>query len=201
MYLKKMELCVLIALCLSIALSCFDFSVKCSDIRERVFRLHILANSDSKSDQELKLKVRDRLLLEGLDIFGESENLQETISLANENLNRFCAVATDELQKNGCYYKVSAEVSPCYFNTRTYDSTPCSATLPAGVYTALQIKIGRAEGKNWWCVMYPSLCVSSSTQKVDDVLPKDETKIVENKDKYIVKFKVVEWFEAIKSLF
>ena len=201
MYLKKMELCVLIALCLSIALSCFDFSVKCSDIRERVFRLHILANSDSKSDQELKLKVRDRLLLEGLEIFGESENLQETISLANENLNRFCAVATDELQKNGCDYKVSAEVSPCYFNTRTYDSAPCSATLPAGIYTALQIKIGRAKGKNWWCVMYPSLCISSSAQKVEDVLPNDETKIVENKDKYIVKFKVVEWFEAIKSLF
>lgn len=201
MYLKKTELCVLIALCLSIALSCFDFSVKCSDIRERVFRLHILANSDSKSDQKLKLKVRDRLLIEGLDIFGESKNLQETIKLANENLNRFCAVATDELQKNGCDYKVFAEVSPCYFNTRTYENDLQSATLPAGVYTALQIKIGRAKGKNWWCVMYPSLCISSSAQKVEDVLPNDETKIVENKDKYIVKFKVVEWFEKLKSLF
>ncbi len=197
MYLKKLELSVLIALCFTITLSCFDFSVKCSDIRERVFRLHILANSDSEYDQQLKLKVRDRLLLEGLDLFGNSENLNQTLAIANENLMEFCAVATDELQKNGCNYKVKAAVTPCYFNTRTYENT----TLPAGVYTALQIKIGKAEGKNWWCVMYPSLCVVSSSQTVDEVLPDDETEIVENKDKYIVKFKVVEWLEEIKSWF
>lgn len=197
MYLKKLELSVLIALCLTIALSCFDFSVKCSDIRERVFRLHILANSDSDYDQQLKLKVRDRLLVEGLSLFGESENLNETIEIAEENIDEFCAISTDELIKNGCNYQVKAAVTPCYFNTRTYENT----TLPAGIYTALQIEIGKAEGKNWWCVMYPSLCVPASSQKIDDVLPEDETEIVENKNKYIMKFKVVEWFEEIKSWF
>lgn len=197
MHIKKIELSILIALCLTIALSCFDFSYKCSDIRERVFRLHILANSDSDYDQQLKLKVRDRLLKEGFDLFSESDNLNETIDIANNNLKQFCLVATDELRKNGCDYGVSATVTPCYFNTRTYDST----TLPAGTYTALQIKIGCAAGKNWWCVMYPSLCVTASSQTIDDVLPEDETEMVENREKYIVKFKVVEWFEAVKSWF
>ena len=201
MYYKKLEICVLFALCLSIILSCFDFSVKCSDIRERVFRLHILANSDSEYDQSLKLKVRDRLLLEGLEVFGESESLDETVRIANENLDEFCAVAVDELQKNGCNLKVTASVSPCYFNTRTYSCKNGEATLPAGTYTALQIRIGKSAGKNWWCVMYPSLCIASSAQRVEDVLPKDEAEIVENNDKFSVKFKILEWFEQIKSLF
>lgn len=197
MYLKKLELSILIALILTIALSCFDFSYNCSSIREKVFRLHILANSDSERDQNLKIKVRDRLLKEGLDLFCESENLEETVVIANENIDYFCAVATDELRKNSCNYSVRADVVPCYFDTRTYFDT----TLPAGNYTALQIKIGKAKGQNWWCVMYPSLCVPSSSQKIDDVLDENETKIVENKDKYIAKFKVVEWFQKIKSWF
>lgn len=197
MRLKKLELSVLLALCITIALSCADFSYRCSDIRERVFRLHILANSDSKADQHLKILVRDRLLDEGLQVFSESDNIDETIIIAKQNIDIFSQVATDELQKNNCNYKVSAEVSPCYFNTRTYGDT----TLPAGEYTALQIKIGKGEGKNWWCVMYPSLCIASSGQKIDDVLPEDETQIVKHKNKYVVKFKVVEWYESLKGLF
>lgn len=197
MCLKRLELSILIALCVTIAISSFDFSVRCSDIRSRVFRLHILANSDSDYDQQLKLKVRNRLLEEGLEVFADSKNLSQTIDKANKNLEKFCSVAEDELKNNGCNYKVSAIVSPCWFDTRTYGNV----TLPAGVYTALEIKIGRAEGKNWWCVMYPSLCVPASSQKVEDVLPEDETEIVENKPKYVVKFKITEWFETIKSWF
>lgn len=197
MYLKRIEFSILIALVFTISLSCFDFSYQCNDIRNRVFRLHILANSDSEYDQNLKLKVRDRLLLEGLSVFSVSKNLDEAIVSANRNIEDFCEAAKDELRKNGCNYDVTASVADSFFDTRTYEET----TLPAGEYTALQIKIGKAEGKNWWCVMYPSLCVPASTQKIDDVLPNDETEIVENKDKYIVKFKVVEWYETVKSWF
>ena len=195
MYFKKIEFSVLIGLCITLALSCFDFSYKCENIRQSVFRLHILANSNSEYDQKLKIKVRDRLLYEGLEVFANSEDLEETILLAEENLDKFISCANDELIKNGCNKSVLAEVSPCYFNTRTYGET----TLPAGVYDALQIKIGEGKGRNWWCVMYPSLCVSSCTKEMSDVLPKEETKIVENKEKYIFKFKIVEFFESIKE--
>ena len=79
MYYKKIELSILLALVFTIALSCFDFSYKCENIRQSVFRLHILANSNSEYDQKLKIKVRDRLLNEGLEVFANSEDLEETI--------------------------------------------------------------------------------------------------------------------------
>ncbi len=196
MQFKVIEKSILIALCLTILVSCFDFSFRCSNIRNRVFRLHILANSDSTTDQNLKLKVRDKIILEGAQLFVESQSLSQTQKIAKQNINRFCEIAEQELIKNGCNMKVCATVKPCYFNTRTYDNV----TLPAGVYDALQIKIGEAKGKNWWCVVYPSLCVPASTQKIDDVLEDDQQNIVENKDKYIIKFKLVEWFESIKQV-
>lgn len=197
MNLKKSELSILIALVLTIALSCFDFNYSCNSIRNSVFRIHILANSDSEYDQSLKLKVRDRLLSDGLEVFKDSESLSETLVLARENINRFRKSAENELQKNGCNYSVKASVEKCRFNMRTYEN----CTLPAGEYYALQIKIGKAKGKNWWCVMYPSICVSSSSQKIEDVLDESSSEIVENKDKYIVKFKICEWFETVKSWF
>ena len=100
MYFKKIEFSVLIGLCITLALSCFDFSYKCENIRQSVFRLHILANSNSEYDQKLKIKVRDRLLNEGLEVFANSEDLEETILLAEENLDKFISCANDELIKN-----------------------------------------------------------------------------------------------------
>ena len=196
MQFKLIEKSILIALCLTILISCFDFSFRCTNIRNRVFRLHILANSDSIKDQNLKLKVRDKIIIEGARLFNDSKSLSQTQVIAKENISNFCKIAKDELKKNGCNMKVSVIVKPCYFNTRTYDNV----TLPAGVYEALQIKIGQAKGRNWWCVMYPSLCVPTSTQKIDDVLDDDQQNIVENKDKYIVKFKLVELLESIKRM-
>lgn len=197
MNLRKSELSVLIALVLTITLSCLDFNYSCNSIRNSVFRIHILANSDSNYDQSLKLKVRDKLLNDGLEIFKDSKSLDETLDLAKKNTDNFCRSAEAELRKNGCFYPVTAKVKKCRFNMRTYGN----CTLPAGEYYALQIKIGNATGKNWWCVMYPSLCISSSTQKIEDVLDDKSGDIVENKEKYIVKFKICEWFEEVKSWF
>ncbi len=197
MYIKKIELSVLLALIFTITLSCLDFEFTSNNIRKSVFRLHILANSDSEYDQNLKIKVRNRLLKDGFELFENSENLSQTILIANNNLKKFEKSAKDELLKNGCSQNVSAKVEKTDFTVRTYGNT----SLPAGQYYALQIKIGKAKGHNWWCVMYPSLCLPASTQKIDDVLDKNDAEIVKNKDKYIVKFKVCEWFEDIKSLF
>ncbi len=197
MYYKKIELSILLALVFTIALSCFDFSLECNKIRSKVFRLHILANSDSCFDQNLKLKVRDRIILQADELFENTQTIENVEECAKQNLETFCKIAQDELNKNGCDYKVTAKVTPCYFNTRTYENV----TLPAGVYNALQIKIGKAKGKNWWCVIYPSLCLPASNSKIDDALENKQVNVVENKQKYIVKFKVVEWFESFKNLF
>ena len=192
MKLKLFEKSVLIALIIAIFLGCIDFSNKCENIRNSVFRLHILANSDSEYDQQLKLKVRDKLLQKGLMVFEDSKSLEQTISIANENVDSFLSVAKQVLRENACDYDVSAKVTDAYFDTRTYQNT----TLPAGEYKALQIKIGTAKGKNWWCVMYPSICISAAT--TDEVLESQENDIVSNKPKYQIRFKIVEWFEALK---
>ncbi len=192
MKLKLFEKSVLIALIIAISLGCLDFSYRCENIRNSVFRLHILANSDSEYDQQLKLKVRDKLLQKGLLVFGNSKSLEQTISIANKNVDLFLKEAKQVLRENGCNYNVSATVTDAYFDTRTYENT----TLPAGTYKALQIKIGRAKGKNWWCVMYPSICISAAS--TDEVLERKENDIVSNRQKYQVRFKIVEWFEALK---
>jgi len=197
MYYKKIELSVLLALIFTITLSCFDFSLECNSIRNKVFRLHILANSDSPCDQELKLKVRDRLIVFADELFASSDCLETVETRAKQNTEKFKEKAEDELKKYGCNLPVSVSVTPCYFNTRTYENV----TLPAGVYQALQVKIGQHKGKNWWCVMYPSLCLPSSTSKIEDTLDDSETRVVENKNKYIVKFKIVELIESVKTLF
>lgn len=192
MKLKLFEKSVLIALIIAISLGCLDFSYRCENIRNSVFRLHILANSDLEYDQQLKLKVRDKLLQKGLLVFENSKSLEQTISIANKNVDSFLEVAKQVLRENGCDYDVTATVTDAYFDTRTYENT----TLPAGTYKALQIKIGRAKGKNWWCVMYPSICISAAS--TDEVLESKENDIVSNKQKYQVRFKIVEWFEALK---
>ena len=192
MKLKLFEKSVLIALIIAISLGCLDFSYRCENIRNSVFRLHILANSDSEYDQQLKLKVRDKLLQKGLLVFENSKSLEQTISIANKNVDLFLKEAKLVLRENGCNYDVTATVKDAYFDTRTYQNT----TLPAGTYKALQIKIGRAKGKNWWCVMYPSICISAAS--TDEVLESRENDIVSNKQKYQVRFKIVEWFEALK---
>ncbi len=197
MYYKKLELSILLALVFTITLSCFDFSLECESIRNKVFRLHILANSNSGYDQMLKLKVRDKLIEYADESFKDCTNLESVKQQAVENIDNFQKEAEKELKKNGCNLPVSVSVTPCYFNTRTYEKV----TLPAGVYPALQVKIGEYKGKNWWCVMYPSLCLPSSSSKIDDALDNSETQLVKNKNKYIVKFKIVELFEFLKTKF
>ena len=118
-----------------------------SDISSGLIRLHILANSDGNDDQLLKLKVRDRLLSEADTSSGEL------------NLSHIKEICRDEIIKNGYDYNVSVSYGKFYFPTKTYENI----TLPAGDYEALRVVIGKGEGKNWWCVMYPPLCFSDNT--------------------------------------
>ena len=191
---KKFEIAMILGFVLSIALtSTFSFASDCSAVRGEVLRLHILANSDNESDQELKLLVRDRVLGETGELFSGAESLEKAQTLAKENLQKIEAVAKDEISKNGFDYDVTASLCRMYFETRHYDDY----TLPAGMYDAVRVEIGKAEGKNWWCVMFPPICLGSAVDpdELEKVLSEKGEDVITGTQKYKVKFYIVELFE------
>lgn len=161
------------------------------DIGNKVLRLHILANSDSKEDQELKLKVRDRIL-ENSNLYN-CKNIDDAILNAKNNINFYEEIAKEVLNENGYNYDVKVVVDNEYFDVREYKDF----TLPSGYYNTIKIIIGQGKGHNWWCVMYPSVCISGCIKDFDKVLTKDEKKMITSK-KYIPKFKIIEIINKLK---
>ena len=186
-----------LGLVLAVIFSLVPFKAECENISNELFRLHILANSDSEEDQELKLMVRNKILEYTNTLYENSNSKSDTINITKDNLSNILSVAQDEVYKWGYNYNVTGEITKMYFNTRTYGN----ATIPSGVYDALRIKIGKAEGHNWWCVMYPSFCIGESISLQDTNLTEEEQKLIYDDSEIKVKFKVVEWFEKIKSIF
>ena len=160
--------------------------------------MHILANSDSEYDQQIKLAVRDRLLSECGELFAETESIDIAIAQAKENLPALQAVAEATLADYGCDYAVTVEVAPSDFSTRHYGDV----TLPAGKYEAVRVLIGDAKGQNWWCVCFPNMCIpaASQTDEISGALSESETKIVTQSGDYEIRFKIVEWYEKIKAM-
>lgn len=188
-----------IAFVLTLIYSLIPFQAECADISDEVFRLHILANSDSEQDQSLKLKVRDRVLQYTKSLFENAKSKEEAESVISDNLQSISNVAYSEVLDNGYDYQVKADITNMYFTTRYYENY----TLPSGMYDALRITIGSGNGHNWWCVMYPSICISSveeQDEKAKEVFDATQYDIVKN-EKYQYKFKVVEIFEKFCSCF
>ncbi len=187
------------ALILSMIFQFLVLGQKCNNIRENVFRLHILANSDDDADQALKLKVRDRLLSVSEDLFEDVKSEEEAIKISTENIDFLTSVAKEEIVSMGYNYDVKISVGDADFNTRTYEKY----TLPAGKYKALRVVIGNGKGKNWCCVMFPPMCIPAaqekSTSKISDVVDKEGLDLICNGEKYRVKFKTVEIYEWIKN--
>lgn len=182
------------ALALTILISLCGFSNDCAGIRERVLRLHVLANSDSAADQALKLKVRDTVVETAAGLFDEIDDEGAALERAQAKLPEIEAAAQQRVYDEGYDYPVKAKLCNMYFTTRQYDTV----TLPAGMYDALRVTIGEAEGKNWWCVVFPPMCVSTATEHktLGDVLEPPQQEIVEQPQKYEVRLKVVELFEG-----
>ena len=187
------------ALVICLTLSVCQLHGTCESVREDVVRLHILANSDSAEDQALKLKVRDAILEASADWQEVAATPEEALALAKARLPHIQAVAQEVMAAEGYTYPVRAEVCRMYFTTRQYDTV----TLPAGQYDAVRISIGEAEGQNWWCVMYPPLCVGAATnrKKATALWSDNQKKLVQGDSRYAVKFKVVEWAQKIFSWF
>lgn len=133
-----------------------------TDIANNVFRLHVLANSDSEEDQNLKYKVRNNLLSYMNEICKNCETKQEAISLVEENKGNFKQIALDTIRSEGFSYDVNINIGNFEFPTKDYGDI----SLPAGFYDALRVEIGGAKGQNWWCVMFPPLCFVDVTSGV-----------------------------------
>ena len=144
---KALALILIMILCGAAFARGMQVEAKANAVQEKlsgeVFRFHVLANSDSKEDQELKMKVKEAVV----------DYMCELIRTARE-----------VLQKEGCNDQITAEVVRCEFPDKTYGDI----TFPAGWYDALRIKIGKAQGHNWWCVLYPNLCFMDSVHALDD---------------------------------
>ena len=196
-WITNLHIAVACGLVFAVLLSICGFSAHCERIRQSVFRLHILANSDSQEDQACKLAVRDRLLREGDLIFDGARSESEAAALAAERLPQLQAAAQDEVYRQGYDYPVRVEVARCYFETRVYEET----TLPAGEYEALRVVLGDGAGHNWWCVMFPPMCLPAAqeSEELEQVLSEEEMDIVEGGSKYEIKFKAVELYESISQ--
>ena len=176
------------------------FAFQCNEIRTNTIRLHVIANSDSAADQNIKLKVRDAILAAGSNIFDGTvtpANAQEIITNEKKHLENTANNVLRECNQN---YIATVSLTTEYFDTRIYDN---NLTLPAGKYLALKVVLGEGNGKNWWCVMFPSLCLPA-TEKTNNNLLKNtysdaERYIIENSDKYEIRFKIIEIIETLKN--
>lgn len=192
----KIEASILIAIIICCVFNINSFSQQCDSIRGKMLRMHVIANSDSEEDQSLKLEVRDAVLSAGKEIFDGSITSKEAIEKISPHIDMLEQTALKVIKDNGFDYNVKITVAEEYFKTRTYDN---SVTLPAGYYTAIKVIIGEGQGENWWCVMFPPMCLPSAVAEceISDVLTDDETNIVSDNEKYKFRFKIVEVFQEL----
>ena len=195
---KKIKISVTVGMVVAILFSICSFAKTSEEIRSDVLRLHVIANSDTSVDQNLKLRLRDYILQEGKDIFNGSVNVENAVEKIEPVLPELEKSAKAFVNQAGFDYDVKISLSNEYFTTRTYETV----TLPAGKYLALRVVIGSGEGHNWWCVMFPPMCVPAADKKdeIENVFSEKEIKLVESKPKYEPRFKVVEIYEQLKEI-
>lgn len=194
---KRLEIALVFALISAILLAVSSFNASCDDLRTNILRLHIIANSDSKEDQALKLKIRDEILEKTGNLFVKTKNLSDAKEKAESSLDEFESIANQVILENGYTYTAKATVGSADFSTREYDDF----TLPAGEYPSLIITLGEGKGQNWWCVVYPAVCVPAASKHELNESTKDKSaKIAQNPRRYVMRFKTVEIYEKIKNL-
>lgn len=199
---------LLFLLCIFIFVSAISYvDAVSNNIANSVFRLHVIANSDSKEDQELKYKIRDELLKYMNTLSSNCSSKEEVINIAIENKNNFEKIAKKVILDNGYNYNVTVKIGQFDFPTKNYGDI----SLPAGLYDALRVEIGDAKGQNWWCVMFPPLCFvdvtsgivpNSSKELLQNNLDDEEYSLINknnSEDQEITfKFKLIEFFQNLK---
>lgn len=194
---RKLFTILIPALLGAFLIAVIPFVDSCRELSDDVMRIHILANSDSAADQSLKYAVRDRVLEKCSAYFDDCEDKNEAVEVTRDHLDEIERIAEREVRAHGFDYPVKAEVGQAFFDTRYYDEF----TMPAGWYDALRLTIGNGGGKNWWCVMYPALCVgAASADRMKEDLSDGEYRVVTS-EKFDFRFKVVECWEGFLNLF
>ena len=195
---KRLPIFLVILLCVLTLLAVMPTDAE-AEIYEDTVRLHILAASDSEEDQALKLEVRDMILAEFGERLASADGRDEAEETVRGLLREIGERASELLESRGCYAGAVATLSTEWYDTREYEGF----SLPAGYYSSLRVIIGRGEGRNWWCVMYPPLCTEIATERApsDDGLidyTEEEVRLIEG-GRGRIKFKILELFSGLFS--
>lgn len=202
---KKWKGRILILLAVAFAVGIFFRQAEADgNIEGKVLRFHVIANSDSEEDQALKLKVKDAVVTFMKPMLEDAEDLKTTEELVRERLPEIEAVARETVERYGQGESVHAELVHTYFPVKSYGD----CTFPSGNYDALRISIGEAAGRNWWCVLYPSLCFvdtvhgivpEDSKEELKNVLTEEEYESLFNwgTSEYRIKWKIADLFSKI----
>ena len=196
--LMKIQAVVFAAVFAAGACSVGAFAYNCSRVRSDVLRMHVIANSDCSADQQLKLMVRDAVLERGAQLFDGTVTADEARRKIEPHKTELEAAAREVIERAGYDYPVSVNVVNEYFATRCYGSL----TMPAGRYTAVKVVIGEGAGHNWWCVMFPPLCLPAAQDRggnLDAFFDDGELKVVESSGRYEPRFKIVEIIEKLRE--
>lgn len=191
----KIRVVFVLAIVLGMVMNVVGFASDCADVRRDVLRLHVVGASDSDFDQTLKLKVRDAVLKKGGTIFEGTVTADKAEKIITPRIAELKAAAEAVLLENGCDYNVDITVGEEFFTTRCYEDF----TMPAGVYTAVRVNIGTAQGKNWWCVMFPPLCLPAAFADADAFFDDNEMKVITSSPEYEPRFKIIEIIETVKN--
>lgn len=149
-------------------------------IAKEIIRFHVIANSDSDEDQELKINVKNAIV-EGLkEPLEDTKSIDEARSIIIDNIPLVTQIALDIIKEEGYNYSVNVNITDTYFPTKIYGDM----TFPPGIYEALRVEIGKAKGKNWWCVMFPPLCFVDGTYSVVPDKSKDQLKYALTDEEY-----------------
>lgn len=198
----KKEICLIAALALSLTVQgIISTSEIKKNIENDVLRLHIPANSDSMEDQNVKIKVRDEILekAKNENWFENCTDSENAVEKAKNYIDEIEKTADSVLKENGFDYVSKAEITKMHFDERNYEDY----TFPSGEYTAVRITLGKGEGHNWWCVMYPNMCipcaenVEADDEKADEFFSEKEKDVLKNPEKYRFKLKICELLEKL----
>ena len=169
-------------------------------LTEHVIRLHVVANSDSKADQQLKLQVRDGIMAYLVDWADPNMTVQQAVQWVQDQLPQLQKVAQDRAASAGWTGEVRVSFDREAFPTREYETF----SLPAGVYQSLRITLGEGEGRNWWCVVFPSLCLPTTTEDFQDTavgagFSETLTDTLTGQKPYKIRFLFLDWLGQLEN--
>ncbi len=173
-----------------------------SELAGQIIRLHVIANSDSQADQELKLAVRDQVLEQAQGLYPPNATLEQAKQALEESLPLLSQAGQQVVEEQGYDYPVTAQLTQCWFPTKEYEDF----ALPAGDYTALRVVIGEGAGQNWWCVAFPPLCLGAASQSVGEAaqagyFDTDQISLITGENQgYVLKFKGMELLGELKQI-